>query len=67
VSVSEKTEEEKLRLGDAWEWYEHLLKKSSLTGQDQEFIRDYKAGLIAPGEYEANYGERSLDGRPTLH
>jgi putative transposase len=52
---------EELRFEYSFERYEYLLKKEALADSESKFINDYKAGIIAPGEYEHIYGERRLD------
>jgi len=53
-------EEEPRRYDYAWQRFEDILKKNKelRTPLENQFIDDYKAGIIAPGEYKAIYGER---------
>ena len=52
-----------VRFDSAWERYEYHLKGGVYNGPelDKRFIDDYRAGKIAPGEYEVIYGERRID------
>ena len=56
-------DEKTLRFEGAWERYEYHLKGGQYNGPelDKKFMDDYRAGRIAPGEYESIYGERRLD------
>ena len=47
-----------LRFKYAWERYDYLLSKDQLTEMEERFIAEYKAGEVAPGEWESIYGER---------
>jgi putative transposase len=42
----------------AWDYYENLLEKESLTENQIRFIKDYESGIIAPGEWKAIYGKK---------
>jgi putative transposase len=57
-------EEIELRFQHAWERYEYHLKGESYRGTelDQQFMEDYRAGKIAPGEWESIYGEKTAEG-----
>jgi putative transposase len=60
-SIPDAPEDESLLFRFAFERYEYLLKKETLDSVEKQFIKKYKAGIIAPGEYEHIYGERRLD------
>ncbi len=47
---------------EAWRKYEYLLGKAQLTDGERDWISDYMAGRICPGEYEAVYGCRTVAG-----
>jgi len=55
--------EKPIRFDGAWQRYEYHLKGGEYNGPelDKKFMADYRAGKIAPGEYESIYGERRLD------
>jgi putative transposase len=58
MPVEEEVKE--LRFGEAFDRFEYHKKGGVFLGPelDNEFIRKYKIGEIAPGEYEAIYGSK---------
>ncbi len=42
-----------------WKKYDWLMGKGTLTADEQEWVTEYRAGIIEPGEFQALYGHQA--------